>query len=310
MNKSAGIKSLVWSFPVSLFIFAGNMLTVGKSDLFELLFAALVGIFALPVSAVAAACVFGESEKRGAKKVIFIVLSLPVAAASFYVAAETVNDLSAFVGGVMLLRIPELWVSVIFVALCSYLAASGAQAVKKFAFVAFLIVSLSALFLFLLSLGSLKFERIGEIISSAKEISIGGAVNTFSHVFAPAVLAVIYVAASGEKKARASFLGTVMAVILLTVCFLNVFLLLGNSLGSTEDYPYATAVSTVTAGKLFARMEGFAYLMYCAAGVVRASVCIALISLLPEKIMNRKYPFLPYVAGGGVFLVTLLLSLS
>jgi hypothetical protein len=128
-------------------------------------------------------------------------------------------------------------------------------------------------------------------------------------VFAPAVLAVVYISAMGERRARASLYGTVIATFLLALCFLNVFLLLG-SLGNSEDYPYSIAVSTVTAGKLFVRMEGFSYIMYYAAGAVRVSVCISLVDLLYERMLKKKYAFMPYVIGVAVLLVTLLLSLS
>ena len=57
-------------------------------------------------------------------------------------------------------------------------------------------------------------------------------------------------------------------------------------------------------------MEGFSYIMYYAAGAVRVSVCISLVNLLYERMLKRKYAFVPYFIGAAVLLVTLLLSLS
>ena len=236
-------KSFARGLPVALFIFAGNMLAVGKGNLAEILLSAVFGVIALPIAAVAASAVFGEGEKKGLSKIIFIILTLLAAIAAIYVAAITVNDFSRFVEGVMLLRIPRLAVGVIFVALCSYLFFTGNTTVKKFAFVGTLIVCASVIILFALSFQSLEADRIYDIIKSTKEISAEGIAKSFSLIFAPAVIAVIYISAENREKGSsvASFWGAVIAVLLLTVCFLNVFLLLGGSLAASEDYPYATA---------------------------------------------------------------------
>ena len=93
---------------------------------------------------------------------------------------------------------------------------------------------------------------------------------------------------------------------LILICFLGVLLLLGGGFGATLEYPYATAVSTVTAGKLFARLEGFAYLTYYVSSALRVSVCISLVSTL----VSRKSRILPYAVGALVLLVTVLLSIA
>ena len=312
MNKKMKRRAISWGFPVALFIFAGNMLEVGKGNFIELLLAGAVGALALPVSAVAASAVFEKEEKKGVSKIIFTLFSLLTAVAAIYVASLTVKDFSFFVGEVMLLKLPALAVGAVFIALCSYLATEGGRTIKKFSFLSILIVFVSATVLFALAFESFETDRILDIIRSARNIRAEGVISTFSTVFAPAVIAVIYISAEGrgEKRGLSAFLGAIMAILILAVCFLNVFLLLGGSLGSSEDYPYATAVSTVTAGKLFARMEGFSYMMYYSSGVARVSLCIALISLLSEKITGKKWRFLPYATGAGIFLVTLLFSAS
>ena len=300
---------LVNGLLVALFIFAGNMLWVGKGNLVELLLAGAIGALALPVAFVAAVAVFGEGEKKGGAKIFFVVLATITVMASVYVASLAASEFSHFVEDVMLLSFPRFAVAAIFLALCSYLASKG-SAVRKFSFAAAVIVFAAILLLLVLSLESFKIERIGELLSSAKEVKAAGVVNLFSSVFAPAVIAVIYLSSNGEGRVLSSVLGTAIAILLLSVCFLNVLLLLGGSFGASEPYPYSTAVSTVTAGKLFARMEGFAYIMYYASELVRGAVCIALVSLLVERITGKKWRALPYATGLLVLLVTLLLSCS
>ncbi len=312
MNKKMKRGALSWGFPVALFVFAGNMLTVGKGDFIELLLAGAVGALALPVSAVAADALFEKEYKKGLPMAIFTAFSFVIATAAIYVASLTVKDFSVFVSEVMLLKLPSLAVGAVFIALCSYLATEGGRTIKKFSFLSVVIVFIFATVLFALAFESFETDRILDIIRSARNIRADGVISTFSTVFAPAVVAVIYISAEGrgEKRSLSAFFGAIMAILILAVCFLNVLLLLGGSLGTSEDYPYATAVSTVTAGKLFARMEGVSYMMYYASGVVRVSLCIALISLLSEKTTGKKWRFLPYATGVGIFLVTLLFSAS
>ena len=298
---------LVNGLIIALFIFAGNMLLVGKGNLVELLLASVLGSLALPVAFVAAVAVFGEGEKKGGAKIFFVVLATITVMASVYVASLAASEFSHFVEDVMLLSFPRFAVAAIFLALCSYLASKG-SAVRKFSFAAAVIVFAAILLLLVLSLESFKIERIGELWEM--EVKTAGVVNLFSSVFAPAVIAVIYLSSNGEGRVLSSVLGTAIAILLLSVCFLNVLLLLGGSFGASEPYPYSTAVSTVTAGKLFARMEGFAYIMYYASELVRGAVCIALVSLLVERITGKKWRALPYATGLLVLLVTLLLSCS
>ena len=308
MKKKTGWGGLVKGLPVALFIFSGAMLTMGKGNLFELLISGALGALALAVSSVAARSALGNEEKSGFSRIFFVVLALITVTSSVYVAAISTREMMNFVRNVMLLRGAGLATGAVFVALCSYVASLGLVTVKKLSFIAALTVFASALFMLLLSFESFKLGRIEDLFASVRKISIEGVLRAFSLYFAPAVIAVIYISLE-ERASVASLFGGATATVLLLLCFLNVFLLLG-SFGASEVNPYFTAVSTVTAGKLFARMEGFAYMMYYVAAFVRVSVCIALPCRLCEGIAKRKRRFLPYFMGLSVLLVTIVLSLS
>lgn len=314
MKRKTKRGTVMAALPMALFIFAGNMLTVGRGGAVtasELILSAALASAVLPVAAYAANAIFAEKKPCGAlQKTALVIFSLAVSAAALYVAAVTVKEFSSFAAEVMFLRIPDVAVGVIFVAVCSYLGSCGGGTLKKFAFACAVFVSVTAVLLLALSLPNLKFERIYELISASKDLTVGGVLSVFSAVFAPAVLAVVYLSSEGGVRIRSPFYGVIISAVLLLICFLNVFLLLGGAFGAAQDYPYATAVSTVTAGKLFARMEGFAYMMYYAAGAVRVSLCISLVSVLAERLLRRRHRIFPYAVGAAVFTVTLLLSYS
>lgn len=298
MSNVTSKRSKVGATALALFVFAGNMTAVGKGNLFELCAATVAGAFALAVAAYAATFVFGREGKKG---FFFILLSLVTVASAIFVAAETVSELAFFVGEAVLPRLPWLLAGALLIALSSYLASKGAVAVKKFSLIAFVWVSMSVLLLFLLSLRSFKSDGATELLSSAREFTVRGSADAFAKIFAPAVIAVIYISASRDGGGA---VGSALGGALLAVCFLNVLLLLGSDVGETEAYPYATAVSTVTSGKIFARMEGFVYLICCAAATVRVSVCLSLVSVLAEKVIGKRLSFIPYASGIVLLLVT------
>ena len=307
-------KGRMTALPIALFIFSGSMLTLGKggaSWAIHLILAAALACFALPVACVAAEGVFGgEREKKGIEKVIFIIFSLVSAIAAIYSASLMLDEFSSFASRVMFLRIPSAIVSAIFVAFCSYLASCRAEVIKKFAFVSAIIVFVCSLILFALSAPNFEWDRVNELLEGAKELSATDAVAVFSGSFAPAVIAIIYFSSNGGVRGRSALFGTLLSFFLILICFLNVFLLLGGSFGASMEYPYAAAVSTVTAGKLFARLEGFAYITYYVSSALRVAICVSLVSILSERVARRKSRALPYVVGVLVFAVTLLLSRS
>ena len=52
----------------------------------------------------------------------------------------------------------------------------------------------------------------------------------------------------------------------------------GSDFAGKLKYPYASAISTVTLGNLFTRMDGFAYLIFFASVIVKITVCIKIIA--------------------------------
>jgi hypothetical protein len=152
----------------------------------------------------------------------------------------------------------------------------------------------------------------------SREISFLEVASELGGVFASSVLAVIYLSlGESGKRSRGAFLAVIFSSVILILCRLNVSLLLGDSLVLKVEYPYSEAVSTVSAGKLFARLEGWAYLMYYTAAATRVSVCLSLACRLFFMI----FPFaerkrlvlilLPFVLGAlSLVDVTNLLSFS
>lgn len=271
---------------ITVFALAGRVLSVGKSSVLEGIVAAAAALLILPLAARVSNSFF-EGERRGFFGALF---SLAVIVAAFYVAAAGAREFSSFASEVMLLRTPKASVSFIFLFLCAYLTRLSRDAVRKFALLAFVVTAAAVVLLFLLSVRSFDLSGRDGILSGG--LSAVGVLREFGEIFAPSVLAVIYLSMDGDRV-RISVPGAVFSVVLVSallfICRLNVRLLFGESFASGAQYPYSEAVSTVTAGKLFARMEGWAYLMYYAASAVRVTVCLSLIfRMLPQSWMRGR----------------------
>ena len=134
------------------------------------------------------------------------------------------------------------------------------------------------------------------------EITLWGTICEFGKIFAPTVLALVYLSGDserGELGYRGAILSVIFASLMLLICRLNVSFLFGESFAAALDNPYSEAVSTVNAGKLFARMEGWAYLMYYAASALRGTVCLSLsrrllFSVAPKLCEKRRSVFFAF----------------
>ena len=301
-------KMLVRAFPLAVFAFAGGALTVGKGGIADGLAAACLALFVIPMAVIAANSVFGDEGIRGKRgvcgKLLYAFFSVFAAIAAFFIAAGSAREFSSFAADVMLIRIPFWGIASIFLGFCAYLAGKGAEVIQKFSFVAFLIIAVTVPMLFLLS--SPNFEMLDVFsLFDLKKISAGGVLSALGGVFAPAIIAIIYFSLHKNTKMRprSALLSVLISAAILLICFLNVTLLLGEGFGKTREYPYSEAVSAVSAGKLFARMEGFVYMIYYAAAAVKTAVslslvCIVISDLLPKRWKNKRiFSALPYAVA-------------
>ena len=64
---------------------------------------------------------------------------------------------------------------------------------------------------------------------------------------------------------------------------LNSVMLFGAELAGKFDYPYSAAISTISVGYLFSRMDGFSYFLGFACALVRIGVCITTVKSLFKK---------------------------
>lgn len=317
---------------VSLFIISGRMLWVSREyvsgqwrgPVWSTLIAAVIAGVIFPVVALAAQTVFEKRvETNFSARLIRVLFSALAVTAAIYVAIMSLEDIVLFVDEVMLLESGGVTVAAVILILCAYMSLSGASAIKKYGAVSLVFGAASAIGLLLLSAvrGEIIIKNLGEIFVKDgffEMMSPSGILKAFFSVFAMASVALVWLSSSDKSKANngkrvgEALVGLACGVLVLLVCFLNTALLLGLPFASVQTYPYASAVGSMTAGKLFMRPEGFLYLSYLSAAIVRVSVCVSTVCLLFEGISpsaesRRSRAALSFGAAAVIFVAYVLL---
>lgn len=294
INKETS--GLPCSLSIALFLVGGELLSVGRESVSEAYSSGIafaVALLFVGAAASAARAVFGDRASGASKRIFTAILAILAAAASIYVAIDSVLEFSEFVSDVMLLRAPRYLVMLIFLVFCVFLASRGVGTVRKYAFLSAVAVLIGAIALILLSLPSIDTRAI--------ELG-GGTPNTrsvaeaFVKKFAPLCIPLVYLSYGqdskiGEKNSTrlsplAACVGVLIGGAILTLCHFNVTLLLGSALAREQNFPYSAAMSAVSAGKLFMRMEGISYVLYFLASTLRTSIAVGTVGSLSTRFLK------------------------
>ena len=94
----------------------------------------------------------------------------------------------------------------------------------------------------------------------------------------------IYLSENRDKKSilKGYFAGS----LLLIVCLLNVLLIFGNELSAKIDFPYSEAISTVTAGNIFMRLDGFSYYVFFMSCLVKICLSLKVLAVIFKRILT------------------------
>ncbi len=294
-GKKHGIRTILPSaLPISLFFVGGTILYAGRggeASLSSYILAALLSALLLFAVLPAARGIFSPPSVRNAKgffrRLTLTLLSLLSAAASSALAVTSVREFSSFAGEVMFIRLPTPLISLLFLVFCAFFASKGPTVVKKVSRYGFLLALVGAVLLFVYSIPSMAFDSFTLNIGAPKHREV---IKIFLSTFLPLTVPLVFLCADeSESKAPSSapLVGVALGVALVLLCHFNVTILFGETLAETLPRPYPEAVATVTAGKLFLRLEGVFYAMYFAAATFRCAVCIALASSAVGKLFPR-----------------------
>ena len=320
VRKPKEERSRAWGLIPGMVLVAEGLISSGKGSgvsAAEWLIAGLGAICLLPLLSLASDYVFGGDgpcRYTLARRLVFVLFSALALPGSFYLAASEISRFSRFAEDVMFLRVSGLAVSGVFLLLSGYLSFCGGKVLKKFTFLSAAFSAAAVVMLLFMSVPHFDGRNLDLALSGGRRVSLMGVITAFARVFAPVTVAVIYLSCERKKAGGASvFRGLLFGCAILATCLACSVLIMGSAFSASCEYPYITAVSTVTAGKLFARMEGFAYMICFSASVIKTAVCLSIIRLiligfLPPRMSLRKWGAAIHVtASTAVFLLSFFL---
>ena len=253
---------------------------------------------------------FLYDEKRLLKntviiKIVYIVSSILL----IYVSVLCFRDYSDFVAFRMLPNTPRFIVSVIFALCVLWFSLQKDKIILKFSLFSLVITAIIIILFFIISIPRYRLENI--IILEFPDIkdTVKQAVSYFVNVFVTSLPVLLYRKCFFEKMEKKYIcLAVVSGTVLLAVCLLNSLLLFGTTVASEMEFPYSDAISTVTVGELFTRMDGFSYFVFFASSIIKITVCISVIKSLVSRLGVKNKKAIAAVCSGLVFIGDCLLK--
>lgn len=222
------------------------------------------------------------------KKLIFLVVSLITVLICFWYSAITFLDFTEFSNEVLLQNYSRIIPLLFFVLVLAVFVKCRTEGFLKYTLIAFFVTAIIIILFFLLSTENLSGRNA--VIFSFPKLKV--LYTQLKPYFFYLIFSVLLVSAYeacflGSIKNKATVLGIFSGFLLLGICILNSLMLFGPDFAATLSYPYASAVSTVTVGRLFTRLDGFSYFVYFASCITKITVCIKLIYFILKKASSR-----------------------
>ena len=229
-------------------------------------------VYAFLISAILGILIYFFIAKYFTKNKIFIGFSV---LAALFCAVDSTADFCVFIKDSLLSETPIFLIAAVFVVVMVYAASKGKVVLLKFSLISFFCTSILIVFFFLATLEN--FENLN--IFYVKEFEFSGLFETFAAYFKKIVFPVFVLPFFNgfyfeKPKKKSSLCGVAIGYGVLFLTIINSLFVFGEKFAQRVLYPYAAAVSTVTFGSFFTRLDGFAYIIYFSAVIVRVTACV------------------------------------
>lgn len=224
---------------------------------------------------------------RITKKIILAIIYSLTALFALWCAGCTFKNFSAFANEVMLGEISKALAIIIFCAVVLYFSLHRQENILKFCLLAFWLVVAVAVFFFLACITRYNFRNAFIFnIPSYKELISQTKPYILNPLIPSLILPVYNSLVFKNKSSRAVLTGLTVGFAVLGICILNSILLFGTEFAGELAFPFSSAVSTVTVGRLFTRLDEFSYFVYFITSLIKITVSIYVLKSCLKKTNN------------------------
>ena len=229
-------------------------------------------------------------SKRTAVKFLFSFLFSIVALLFFLSAVFPFSEFLKFAGKILLPKAPKIISLLLFLGGLIPFLTLKKEPIFKFALISIVFIGLIILTLFALSVPSMKLINISVFAFPPIKKLTGEGLNYFAKIFLPALaaLGLCYGAYPSFNKKTAVW-GVIIGGLLLSGIFLTSLLILGSGVNHFE-FPYLSAIGTLTFGNLFTRLDFFVYYLFFVSSIVKTALCIKSGVFILSLLKNKKSP--------------------
>ncbi len=227
----------------------------------------------------------GLSQGGIFKKILLVLFLLSAAVYAFWNGAHCVLDFLSFADKILLPGGEHFAVAFIFLFTAAVLSVKKNDVILKLSLIIAPFFILAVIIFFLLTAKNFEFENIAlHSMPTFTELKNGTAPFLFGTAL-PAVLIPPYFMLTNAKPREGAGLWGLLAGLVITVLILcDSVLLFGGRMAAQLPFPLAAAVSTVTVGPLFTRMDGIVYCLFFISALIKTAFCARLCYMAIKRI--------------------------
>ncbi|MBE6780781.1 MAG: hypothetical protein E7545_07370 [Ruminococcaceae bacterium] len=203
-------------------------------------------------------------------------LRLPILLLALYLAADALVIFLKFIEYTLLGSRQNFWILLLFILPLIYFCFRKPPEIFNFSLICGLLCGLLLIFFFFATFKDFNFKNI--YIYSLPNVKnlFYQTVPYIKTVTLPIVVLTLF-AKQNNIGTAVTLSGIFSGAALLVISILNSVLLFGAEMAGELSYPYANAISTVTFGNLFSRLDGFSYFIYFVTAIIKITVCVEVV---------------------------------
>lgn len=233
--------------------------------------AALLGFITAFLLCLPLILLFSKTSLKKEKAPLSVAFSLIFVLYSLFCGIVTFRNYVTFSDRIILPEIGSFFPTLLFLFLLWLICKGKKEAVLKLALISAILVFSLVIILCLLSLDSMSLTALlPKNPPSLKETGY----QTLSFVSMSFIEGVVLMGFINSENKKAIMKGYFTGAAILLIILLQCISVFGYSLTARLDYPYAFAMSIITFGDKFSRMEGFSYLLYFSCTLIKTAVCL------------------------------------
>lgn len=221
--------------------------------------------------------------KTGSKnKVIFAFLSLLVGVTAIHGFLTALFDYINFIKTVQMPRTSVILITLALLFAVFIFALCSGSAIYKYCL---LVATVCAVLVALNFFGGFKAFDYSQAKAIFKQPVFF--TNDLFRYFSSLSTIILFVFFSRKKTAvKAVSFGVATGFFVLALCFTQSVFTLG--LSHSAEYPYIRAISVISSGSLFTRLDGFVYFIFFATCFVKSGICVKTVILIFKNIFYKK----------------------